>query len=59
MGLKNNAPNPISKDGSELLDSSSFSRYETYRKKQFIKDQVISANPLVKKRNQHSTEYRN
>ena len=56
---KNNEPYPISKDGSELLDSSSFSRYETYRKKQFIKYRDISSSPLVKKRNQQNTEYEN
>ena len=54
---KNNEPYPISRDGSELLDSSSFSRYETYRKKQFTKYREIFFGPLVKKRNLQNKKY--
>ena len=56
---KNNEPYPISKDGSELLDSASFSRYENYRKRQFIQYRKLITSELAKKKNQQNEEYDN
>ena len=56
---KNNEPYPISTDGSEILDSASFSRYENYRKKQFIQYRKLTTSELAKKKNQQNEEYDN
>ena len=54
---KNFQPYPISEDGKKLLDSSSFAKYDNYRKKQFKKYREFNVSALVKKRNLQNKKY--